>query len=341
MQAHSPLLIRSNACSHTLSPHVCRHMLRHAQLSKSAKACRYTLGSWRADTCAHALHSWCRQMNKETHKALNMCRYMHTHAQLSRHMQGHTQRWTQETEWRYTLRSQNMPTNAQLSCHMQTTHPQLSPPCANTNCVPTPCAKPLAVPNPVQNTWKPRTLCKWNCSPAHCAKCVVCMSSRAECVSSFSFLCSKVWVWFEEMACIFIKFPVERAESVSACVSRDEDVLGMCSLHISRAECVSSFSFMCQELSACLQVPSCTSRAKRRVSSACASRDERVSSLSFLLCWELCVACVIASLSLTVGSRVYDYRVACVIASLSLTVGSRVYYYRVALLESGSWHANI
>jgi hypothetical protein len=107
----------------------------------------------------------------------------------------------------------------------------------------------------------------------------------------------------------------------------------MCSLHISRAECVSSFSFMCQELSACLQVPSCASRAKRRVSSACASRDERVSSLSFLLC---CVACVIASLSLTVGSRVYDYRVACVIASLSLTVGSRVYYYRVALLESGS-----
>ena len=45
---------------------------------------------------------------------------------------------------------------------------------------------------------------------------------------------------------------------------------------------------------------------------------------------------MIASLSLTVGSRDYDYRVACVIASLSLTVGSRVYDYRIALLESDS-----
>ncbi len=75
MQAHSPLLIRSNARSHTLSPHLIR-----------------------ADTCTHALHSGCRQTNKDIRSALNMCRYMHTHAQLLRHMQTHTQRSTQETE---------------------------------------------------------------------------------------------------------------------------------------------------------------------------------------------------------------------------------------------------
>ena len=95
MQAHSPLLIRSNACGHTLTAlSVCRHMLKHVWLSKSANTRRYTLGSWYVQ---HALHSWYAQ-------------HLQTHAQLS----------TQETESRYMLRSWNMPTNSQPSSHMQT-----------------------------------------------------------------------------------------------------------------------------------------------------------------------------------------------------------------------------
>jgi hypothetical protein len=71
----------------------------------------------RADTCTHThtLHSWCRQTNKDTCSAPSTRRYMHTHAQLLKCMQAHTQRSTQKTEWRYTFSSRNIQTNAQLS----------------------------------------------------------------------------------------------------------------------------------------------------------------------------------------------------------------------------------
>jgi hypothetical protein len=116
MLAHSPLLIRSNACSHTLSPQ-CVQTHAKACLALEKHKCTQIHARLliRADTCAHALHSWCRQTNKDTRSALKMCRYIHTHAQLSRHMQAHAQLSTQETEWWHTLRSRNMPTNAQLS----------------------------------------------------------------------------------------------------------------------------------------------------------------------------------------------------------------------------------
>ncbi len=57
-------------------------------------------------------------------------------------------------------------------------------------------------------------------------------ASRAELVSSFSFLCPEL--------------------CVSACASRVEHVLFACA---SRAERASLFSFTCQELSLCLHVP--------------------------------------------------------------------------------------
>jgi hypothetical protein len=62
------------------------------------------------------------QTHADTRLTLDTCRQMHTRAQLliRSALQTHAQLLTQETESRYTLRSRNMPTYAQLSSHMQT-----------------------------------------------------------------------------------------------------------------------------------------------------------------------------------------------------------------------------
>jgi hypothetical protein len=115
MQQNYQPLIHSNTCSHTLSPQraeTCQALekRKHMQI--------HALLLIRADTSTHALLSWCRKPNKDKPQAFKMCRYMNRHAQFSRSKKAHTQHSTQETEWRSTLSSWNMPTNAQLSSHI-------------------------------------------------------------------------------------------------------------------------------------------------------------------------------------------------------------------------------
>jgi hypothetical protein len=122
MQKDARLSTHADTCRHTLSSwyvpalNVCRHMLRHARLSKRATTRRYTLGSWyvQAHACTRSILCTGERIKTHTHPVLNMCRHMHTHGQLSRHMQIRAHLSTQETECRCTFSSWNMPTNAQL-----------------------------------------------------------------------------------------------------------------------------------------------------------------------------------------------------------------------------------
>ena len=99
----------------------------------------------------------------------------------------------------------------------------------------------------------------------------------AECVSACASRAERLLACFESGACILIQFLVSRAVRVSACAERvssacasfvsrflELSVYLVCRLHVprelsvswhvSRAERVSSFSSLCQELCVCLHV---------------------------------------------------------------------------------------
>jgi hypothetical protein len=128
MQTHSQLSIRSNAYSHTLSPQCVQTHAETCHALKKRKLLQiHARLLIRADTCSHALHSWCRQTSKDIRSALNMCRYMHTRTQLSRHMQTHSQRSTQETKWRYTHSSRHRKMNEDTRSALEICQQMLSP----------------------------------------------------------------------------------------------------------------------------------------------------------------------------------------------------------------------
>jgi hypothetical protein len=103
MQTHSQLLIRSRACSHTLSPQcvqthaetclvlrMLNHTQIHAWLLIRADTCTPQIC---ADTCTHSALDTCKHMS-----APGACRYIHTHTHTLSHWYTQTHAHT-HTRW--------------------------------------------------------------------------------------------------------------------------------------------------------------------------------------------------------------------------------------------------
>jgi hypothetical protein len=86
MQTHSQLLIRSKACSHTLSPQCVQ---THAETCLVLRMLNHTqIHAWlliRADTCTPQICA-----DTCTHSALDTCKHMHADAQLLVRVDTHT-----------------------------------------------------------------------------------------------------------------------------------------------------------------------------------------------------------------------------------------------------------
>jgi hypothetical protein len=101
---------------HTLSAvNMFRHMLKDIWLSECANTHRLVVHARlliRAGTCTHTLHSLYRRMNKDAHACIHTISSWGTrrHGFSSRHRQQNED--TQHSSW-------EVPTNAQLSTHMQ------------------------------------------------------------------------------------------------------------------------------------------------------------------------------------------------------------------------------